>query len=151
MKVSQILKAKGSNVITIAPTDSVGTLSLLLRDSRIGAAVVSKDGQTVDGVISERDIAYGLCVHKADLHAMQVSTLMTRTVFTCGADDDVATVASTMLSRNVRHLPVVAADGKLVGMVSIRDVLNWRVDELNQQTAMLRSIASHAAPVPQDR
>jgi CBS domain-containing protein len=145
-----ILALKGSVVITIKPSESVGALSKLLRDKRIGAAIVSNDGQTIDGVISERDVAYGLSVHRADLHTLLVSALMTKAVITCSPDDDVGKVASTMLSRNIRHIPV--DDGhRLVGMVSIRDVLNVRLDELQRETAQLRSLASQTDREPQDR
>jgi CBS domain-containing protein len=150
MKVADILALKGSMVITVTPSESLAALSQLLREKRIGAAIVSSDGRTIDGVISERDIAYGLAIQKADLRTLQVSALMTRTVITCSPDDDVARVASTMLSRNIRHIPV--HDGKgLIGMVSIRDVLKVRLDELQQETAQLRSLASWADREPQDR
>jgi CBS domain-containing protein len=150
MKVTDILAFKGSVVITIKPSESVGALSQLLRDKRIGAAIVSNDGQTIDGVISERDVAYGLSIHKGDLHALPVSALMTKAVITCFPHDDVAKVASTMLSRNIRHIPVHDGRG-LVGMVSIRDVLNVRLDELQRETAQLRSLASQMEREPQDR
>jgi CBS domain-containing protein len=150
MKVVDILASKGSMVITIKPSESVGALSKLLREKRIGAAIVSNDGHTINGVISERDVAYGLSMHKADLHTLLVSALMTKTVITCSPGDEVARVASTMLSRNIRHIPV--HDGnRLVGMVSIRDVLNVRLDELQRETAQLRSLASQADREPQDR
>jgi CBS domain-containing protein len=150
VKVADILAVKGSRVITVKSTDTVGTLSERLREKRIGAAVVSSDGQAIDGVISERDIAYGLAVHKAALHALPVSALMTKAVISCSPGDSVATVASTMLARNVRHLPVEEG-GRLVGMISIRDVLNQRVDELQRQTNQLRAFASQTAQEPQDR
>jgi CBS domain-containing protein len=150
MKVVDILASKGSVVITIKPSESVAALSRLLRERRIGAAIVSNDGRTIDGVISERDVAFGLSVHKADLHTLLVSALMTKAVITCSPDDDVAKVASTMLSRNIRHVPV--HDGKgLVGMVSIRDVLKVRLDELQRETAQLRSLANQTIREPQDR
>jgi CBS domain-containing protein len=150
MKVADILALKGSMVITVKPSESLAALSQLLREKRIGAAIVSSDGRTIDGVISERDIAYGLSLQKADLRTLPVSALMTRTVVTCSPGDDAARVASTMLSRNIRHIPV--HDGKgLVGMVSIRDVLKVRLDELQQETAQLRSLASWADREPQDR
>jgi CBS domain-containing protein len=150
VQVADILAFKGSMVITIKPSESVGTLSKLLRDKRIGAAIVSHDGRTLDGVISERDIAYGLSIHEGDLHALPVSALMTKAVITCSPGDDVAKVASTMLSRNIRHIPVAGGD-RLVGMISIRDVLNVRLDELQRETAQLRSLASQAEREPQDR
>ena len=112
---------------------------------------MSNDGQSIDGVISERDIAYGLARYSDSLHSMLVSALMTTTVIRCSLDDDIALVTSTMLSRNVRHLPVEDA-ARVVGMVSIRDVLNLRLEELQQQTAGLRTQAHEAIlKVPQDR
>jgi CBS domain-containing protein len=150
VKVADILATKGSAVITIKPSETIGSLSQRLREKRIGAAIVSSDGQTVDGVISERDVAYGLAVHKADLHALPVSALMTKTVISCSPNDSIANVASTMLARNIRHLPVQES-GRLVGMISMRDVLNSRLDELQQQTNQLRAFASQTDRDPQDR
>jgi CBS domain-containing protein len=150
VKVADILARKGSAVITIKPSETIGTLSRLLREKRIGVAIVSSDGQTIDGVISERDIAYGLAIHKADLHTLPVSALMTKTVVTCSLNDNIGLVASTMLSRNIRHLPVEEKNC-VVGMVSIRDVLNLRLDELQQETAQLRTFVSVTGDAPQDR
>lgn len=143
MNVANILAVKGSAVVTIKPSDTIEVLSQRLREKRIGAAIVSSDGQTIDGVISERDIAYGLAVHKGDLHTLPVSTLMTKTVIVCSPNDKISDVASTMLARNVRHLPVKEEE-RLVGMISIRDVLNLRVDELQRQASLLRAFASEA-------
>ena len=151
MKVADILALKGSRVVTIKPSESLGALSKLLHDNRIGAAIVSNDGRTIDGVISERDVAYGLCIHKVNLHTLLVSALMTKAVITCSPTDDVAKVASTMLSRNVRHIPVVDGNGCVIGMVSIRDVLNVRLDELQRETAQLRSLVIQTDREPQDR
>jgi CBS domain-containing protein len=145
--VAEILAAKGSKVITIRPADTITTLCECLREQRIGAAVVSSDGKTVDGVITERDVAFGLAVHKSDLHALPVSALMTKAVITCSPKDNVALVASTMLARNIRHLPV-EEQGRVVGMISIRDVLNWRVSELQYQTGLLRAFVSETERNP---
>ena len=122
----------------------------LLREKRIGASIVSTDGRRIEGVISERDIAYGLAVHGADLDTMPVSALMTKTVITCTPTDAIAMVASMMQSRNIRHIPV-EDNGFAVGMVSIRDVLNFRVANLQQETAMLSSFVREAGRPPQDR
>jgi CBS domain-containing protein len=150
VKVAEVLAAKGPRIVTIKPTDTIATLSQRLRENRIGAAVVSRDGQSIDGVISERDIAYGLSIHKADLHAMPVSALMTKAVITCSLNDDVGVVASTMMSRNVRHIPV--EDGhRLAGMVSIRDVLNVRLDEVQREAGLLRAFARDTDREAQDR
>jgi CBS domain-containing protein len=151
VKVSDILAAKGPRVVTVRPSETIGALSQRLRENHIGAAVVSANGQAVDGVISERDIAYAVAIHQADLHTLPVSQLMTRTVITCAPHESVANVASTMRARNIRHIPV-EEEGRLVGMVSIRDVLNYRTDDLQQQTNLLRAFASHTERDPaQDR
>ena len=150
MKVAEVLAAKGPRIVTIKPTDTIAALSQRLRENRIGAAIVSSDGHSIDGVISERDIAYGLSVYKADLHAMPVSALMTKAVITCSLNDDVGIVASTMMSRNVRHIPV--EDGhRLAGMVSIRDVLNVRLDEVQREAGLLRAFARDTDREAQDR
>ena len=150
MNVSEILKRKGSAVITIKPSDSVATLSRLLRERRIGAVVVSDDGIAIDGFVSERDVAYSLCLHEGDLFSMPVSEIMTRGVITCSPDDDVAKVASAMHAHHIRHIPVVEGN-RACGMVSIRDLLNVRVDELQEEAAMLRTLANGSQPEIQDR
>ena len=150
MKVKDILGRKRPLVSIVKPTDTMEYLSRVLRENHVGAAVVSADGQTIDGVITERDISYGLAVHKAELHALPVSKLMTKTVITCAPEDRVAMVASTMLSAKIRHIPVVR-DARFIGMVSIRDVLNVRVDELQQLTAQLRTTVTEAERPLQDR
>jgi len=149
--VASILAIKGSAVITVKPTDTIGTLSQRLRERRIGAAVVSRDGTTIEGVISERDIAFSVDLHAADIYKLPVSALMTKTVVTCSPRDKLADVASTMLARNIRHLPVEEGN-RLVGMISIRDVLKHRLDDLQQQTNLLRAFASQVERDPsQDR
>lgn len=150
MNVADILKLKRQGIITIRPGDTVATLCSLLREHRIGAVIVSTDGRSIDGVISERDVAYGLAAQKGQLDAAPVSALMTRTVITCAPSDKIAFVASTMLARNIRHLPVIDG-GRLVGMVSMRDVLNQRLAELQEATAQLSTSAIEARRPLQDR
>ena len=150
MYVRDVLAIKGKAVIAIRPNDTINALCKLLREKRIGATIVSSDGRKIEGVISERDVAYGLAVHGAALDTMLVSTLMTKTVITCTPDDRVANVASTMLSRNIRHIPV-EADGHAAGMVSIRDVLNMRVVDLQQTAAQLRTFVNQVERPLQDR
>ena len=150
MKVADVLAVKGPTVVTIKPTETIEALAQCLREKRIGAAIVSSDGRTFEGVISERDIAYGLSVYKGKLHTMPVSALMTKAVITCSPEDNVAKVASTMLTRNIRHLPV-EHDKRLIGMISMRDVLNCRLDELQRQASMLRAFVIDTDRAPQDR
>lgn len=150
MKVSEILYRKGSEVVTTKPSDSVAALSRLLRERRIGGVIVSENGVTIDGFVSERDVAYSLCIHKADLSSMPVSEIMTRDVITCSPNDDVAKVASAMHAHRIRHIPVVEGN-RPCGMVSIRDLLNVRVDELQKEAAMLRTLANGSKGEMQDR
>ena len=151
MQVADILAAKGRTTHTIKPGDTVAELSALLRARNIGAAVVSRDGTTIDGVVTERDIAHKLSLQSRNVAEVPVSAIMTAAVITCRVTDLVATVASTMISRNVRHIPVVDEHDKLIGMVSIRDVLRVRVDELQREAALLRTVAHEATREPQDR
>ena len=140
VKVADILAVKGSRVTTVQASDTIATLSQRLREKRIGAAVVSSDGQTIEGMISERDVAYAVAAHKDKLHALPVSALMTKTVISCTPRDTAATVGSTMLARNIRHLPVEEG-GRLVGMISIRDVLEparRRAAEAGEPAARVR-------------
>lgn len=150
MKVSDILAAKNAKPFSLPPDQTVQALCAFLKEKRVGAAVVSGDGKVIDGIITERDIAFALASHGAALATLPVSSLMTKDVITCGPDDDPGRVASTMLSRSIRHIPV-SDNGRFVGMVSIRDVLKERVAELQEQTAQLRGLAMNRQTVPQDR
>lgn len=137
MKVADILAGKGADVVTIAPTATVTDLIAALAEHRIGAVVVSVDGAAVSGIVSERDIARGLQAHGAGLLNMQVSTVMTTDVNTCGPHDDVSDLAEIMTQGRFRHLPVIV-DGSLVGIVSIGDVVKKRIDQLETETDQLR-------------
>jgi CBS domain-containing protein len=131
VKVADILKAKGHSARTIKPTETIGTLARQLQQQRVGAMIVSRDGETVDGIISERDVAYGIASHSGELHTMPVSALMTSKVVTCSPDDSIAEVTNIMAQRHIRHLPV--ADGsKLAGIISMRDVVMHRIDEVQR-------------------
>ncbi len=130
-KVADVLKRKGLAVRTIKPTETIEVLSHWLQEQRIGAMIVSRDGQSVDGIISERDVAYGIASHGGDLRALPVSALMTNDVITCSPDDTLAEVSKVMTERHIRHLPV--AEGKqLAGIISMRDVFMHRVDEVHR-------------------
>lgn len=136
MQVSDILRHKGSNVTTVTPTATVEEAARLLGAHRIGALVVSDDGRTVDGVISERDIVSHLAAVGRDGLDSTVATLMTRDVHTCAPSDGLETIMATMTSSRVRHLPVLV-DGALGGIVSIGDAVERRVSELEAESAQM--------------
>ena len=140
MLVSQILKNKGSVVVTTGPDETVGALTRLFRSKRIGAAVVVDGWGTVAGIISERDIVYGIAVHGAGALKMRVDELMTTTVLTCEPGDDIKHLMSVMTHRRVRHLTVME-NGKLCGIVSIGDVVKPRLEETELEVNVLRDYA----------
>jgi CBS domain-containing protein len=137
-KVADVLKSKGSTVQTIKPTETVGKLANQMRAARIGVVLVSNDGKTLDGIVSERDVAYGVAAHQAELHTLPVSALMTKNVITCSPDDTLMDVSKVMAERRIRHLPV--ADGsEIAGVISIRDVVLHRVGEVHRLADLVKS------------
>ncbi len=139
MKVREILRTKGDQVETIAANEPVSRAIQALTKMRIGALVVSPDGEKVDGLLSERDIVRGLARYGARLVEMSVKDVMSREVPTCSPDDDVTMVMSEITHRRQRHMPVVQ-DDRLQGIVSIGDVLKSRLDDLELQAAVMRDI-----------
>jgi CBS domain-containing protein len=131
MKISALLAAKGASVITIRPDASIAEAVAALRMHNVGALVVSSDGQSVDGIMSERDVVRALDRLGAGILEPQVATIMSRDVHTCSPDDTVESLMAAMTEHRVRHLPVVEA-GVLAGMVSIGDVVKNRMEELEQ-------------------
>ncbi|MBV9198334.1 MAG: CBS domain-containing protein [Alphaproteobacteria bacterium] len=143
MNVENILRTKGSEVATIRPDETVGDAVQQLIDRNIGALVVSKDGHSVDGIISERDIVHGLADHGAGLLSLKVAEMMSRQVVTCELSDSVDQLMAEMTNRRVRHFPVVQ-DGRLRGIVSIGDVVKNRLDEVEYEARSLRSFIAGA-------
>jgi CBS domain-containing protein len=140
MTVADILKSKGTAVITVKPTETIGGLAQRLRLAGVGAMIVSRDGESLDGIITERDIAYALPEHLDDLQDMRVSDLMTGTVLTCSPHDSIANAARIMTTHRIRHLPVKEG-GRLVGVISIGDVLKHRLTEIELEASVLRDLA----------
>jgi CBS domain-containing protein len=138
MNVESILRSKGRRVATIPAEASVAKAVELLRRNGVGALVVSDDGNTVDGILSERDIVLGLFTLGGELLACPVAEVMTREVATCDPDDSVGELMAEMTNRRIRHFPVVA-DGRLCGIVSIGDLVKSRLDEMEYETRSLRS------------
>ncbi len=140
MKVANILKTKGHDVMTVRPSETIAQLAQRLRFERVGAMIVSQDGSTIDGIISERDVAYGFAEHQSALSALPVADLMTKSVVTCSPDENVSDIARIMTQQRIRHLPV-QDNGKLVGIISVGDVVKHRLDELQLETNVLRDYA----------
>jgi CBS domain-containing protein len=138
MQVAHILKIKGDAIETIAPDATIAEASRLLADKRIGAILVLGAERRIAGILSERDIARGIHRYGAKLLEMRVSELMTRAVVSCGPDDTVEEIMRQMTDRRIRHLPVLD-QGKLIGLVSIGDVVKSRLEELATESEMLRS------------
>ena len=136
MSIESILKHKGRKVVCIAPSTTVGVAAGRLRVDRIGALIVSSEGQHIEGILSERDIVQGLTEHGADVIAMPVSALMSRHVVTCGPGAGVSEVMRLMTQHRVRHVPVVD-NGQLVGIVSIGDVVKSRVEAMELEANVL--------------
>jgi CBS domain-containing protein len=137
MRVEAILRAKGHAVETIRPDAKVQMAVHRMRMQNVGALVVCRDGERVEGVLSERDLVRGLARHGADLLEMSVVAIMSRNVPTCGPEDSLAFVMDQMTRTRQRHLPVLEA-GTLCGIVSIGDVVKHRLEEMELETHVLR-------------
>ncbi len=122
MTVGNILKIKGRVYKTVKPDETVQEFAQHLKDERIGAMIVTHDGSILEGIISERDIAYGLSKHGQKLPDMKVSELMTKVVIVCTSEDSIDDVMNLMTQRRIRHLPVKDSD-ELVGIISMGDVV----------------------------
>jgi len=137
MHARDILKNKGNRIVTVNAEMSVADVSRMLHDNRIGAVLVLKADGRIAGIISERDIVTGMAKHGAAVTEMSVGTLMTREVMTCQPTDLIADIMATMTARRIRHLPVVEED-RLLGIISIGDVVKYRLDEAAHEVDSLR-------------
>ena len=129
MRIGDVLRAKPSlDVVTIGPEAGVRELIALLADHNVGALIVSSDGTTVDGIVSERDVVRHLH-HDGTVINNTVAAIMTAVVETCDEDTHVDELMKVMTERRVRHVPVVH-EGRLVGIISIGDVVKHHIDQL---------------------
>jgi CBS domain-containing protein len=132
MRISDVIRRKGDQVVTVRADATVRQLLELLEEHGIGAVVVSNDGSTVTGIVSERDVVRHLHNAGAGLLDQTVATIMTSEVHTVSPGDDIEDLARMMTDLRVRHVPVVV-DDKLVAIVSIGDVVKSRIDELKTE------------------
>ena len=137
MFVSDILAHKGNRVVAVTPEEMLASAIAVLSARRIGAVVVLGADKTLLGILSERDILHAVAKHAADALTLRVAEVMTTPVTTCDPDNTVEHVMEVMTNHRFRHLPVVRR-GQLLGIVSIGDVVKWRLDEARQETEVLR-------------
>jgi CBS domain-containing protein len=136
MRISDVLRGKGTRVVTVTPDTKVRELLAVLAEHRIGAVVVSRDGTSVDGIASERDIVRAFAQRGAAAMSDLVTDIYTAEVHTVTPDTSLEDVMRMMTERRVRHAPVVT-DRTLRGIVSIGDVVKNRIDELETERAAL--------------
>ncbi|MEV5323986.1 CBS domain-containing protein [Nonomuraea fastidiosa] len=136
MLIGTILRNKGSDVTCVAPSATVRELLAKLAERNIGAVVVSSDGVTIEGIVSERDVVRRLHDRGAAVLDMPVSSIMTTEVTTVGPGENVDSLRRTMTTQRFRHMPVVD-QGRLVGIVSIGDVVKSAIEELETEKASL--------------
>jgi CBS domain-containing protein len=136
MTVRAILESKGRQVVTIEPDATVSAAVKLLSERRIGAVLVMLDGR-IEGILSERDIVRVLGERGAAVLEEPVRAVMTSKVFTCKSADTVAALMEKMTEGKFRHLPVVE-DNRLIGLISIGDVVKRRVMEYEQEQEAMR-------------
>ena len=136
MRISDLLRVKGVQVVTVPPDTTVGRLVTVLAEHRIGAVVVSGDGASVDGIVSERDIVRALALRGTAVMSEPVTAIYTADVHTVTPETELDDVARMMTERRIRHAPVMV-DGRLRGIVSIGDVVKSRIGELETERAAL--------------
>jgi CBS domain-containing protein len=137
MTVKTILANKGNDVVTIEPTADLASAVKLLAERRIGALLVCGPDRHVAGIISERDIVRALAKRGAAALQEQVGQVMTRKVVTCTETETVGEIMERMTAGKFRHVPVVE-QGRLIGIVSIGDVVKHRLHEMESESAALR-------------
>ncbi len=140
MLVSQILKSKSDDaVVTSPPSMLISEAARMLSDKRIGTLVISKDGKMPDGILSERDIVRELGRQGAGCLSHKVESMMTSKLVTCGPDDRADAVLQQMTDGRFRHMPVLDG-GRMVGLISLGDVVKARLTELSMEKDALEGM-----------
>ncbi len=136
MRITDVLRGKGTQVVTVTPDTTVRRLLAILAEHGIGAVIVSRDGTSVDGIASERDIVRALAKRGAAVLSEAVTEIYTAEVYTITPQTELDDVMRMMTDRRIRHAPVVV-DGRLHGIISIGDVVKNRIDELETERTAL--------------
>lgn len=136
MHVQAILGNKGGTVVSIQPQATIAEACRLFAEHRIGAVLVMEDDRVV-GVFSERDTVRALAQHGGRALDIPLSEVMTRDVLTCSPEDSIDDIMGVMTACRVRHLPVVE-EGRLIGIISIGDVVKYRLEQAALEVDSLR-------------
>ena len=144
MNIEAILASKGREVSTIRPETVIAEAIRRMRQERISALVVSEDGATIAGILSDRGIMNTIADQGIAVVEQSVQAAMTAEVFTCSRDDRIGAIMAAMTARRIRHIPVVDEDGRLCGIVSIGDVVKNHLDEIQREANDLREYISAA-------
>jgi CBS domain-containing protein len=136
MTVRAILDIKGHHIVSITPDMTLAAAVKTLNEHRIGAVLVMND-QRIEGILSERDIVRVLGDRGAAVLDEPVRAVMTRKVITCKQSDTAAAIMEMMTMGKFRHLPVVENE-RIVGLISIGDIVKWRVNEYEREQEQLR-------------
>lgn len=140
MTVAKILMSKGSNdVTTVPPGTLVSEVAQVLSDKRIGTVVVSSDGKTAEGILSERDIVREIGKRGQACLSDKVEDMMTSKLVTCGRADRADAVLATMTKGRFRHMPVLE-DGEMIGLITLGDVVKYRLSELSMEKDALEGM-----------
>lgn len=137
--VAELLVGKGGKVFSVGPTDTLGDAVVALRDRGIGALIVTDEAGALIGILSERDIVRKLAETPGQTLPQQVGDVMTRDVKTCSSESPLMTALKQMTEGRFRHMPVVD-DGKLVGMITIGDVIQFRLTQLEREALHLKQL-----------
>jgi len=144
MIIGSILEGKGAAVVSVRPDDTILAVARTLGQHRIGAALVRDATGAMLGIISERDIVRGMAAHGPGTTGLPAGQFMTRDLVTVTPQTHVVEALGIMTQKRVRHLPVLEADGKLAGMVSIGDLVKARIEEAEQEAEELKAYVSAA-------
>lgn len=141
MFVSDILKSKGHDVVSVSPGDTVDKALSLIHEYKIGAVLVLGENREIAGILSERDLVRAMHEFDRSVFDKTVADLMTAPVLTCAPTDPIGALMGMMTKHRFRHLPVVE-EGSLVGLVSVGDVVKSRIEEAQSEVEALRSYIS---------
>lgn len=143
MTVGKILATKGRNVTTVQPSDTVAQVSSVLAEKKIGAVVVVGEGESISGIVSERDIVRIIAAKGGDALSIPVSAIMTESVITCEDANTIDQVMGKMTDGRFRHMPV-AQNGRLAGLISIGDVVKAKIAQIEADAEQMRSYIASA-------